>query len=129
MLGIFRPPRRRRGRSLRDLRRHCVLRRDEWAARFALFVRQEHRRHPDIVSAAALFGWILTIEHCLRCSRSDFSDLYRSMMLLLIVNCFASGRDVIDSTTATLIVVPLIAGSADARGVDLCISVSWSFSI
>ena len=73
-----------------------------------------------IVSAAALFGWILTIEQLPQMfTKAILSISTDPMMLLLIVNLFLLLVGMfIDSTTATLIVVPLIAVPLTLAGVD-----------
>jgi tripartite ATP-independent transporter DctM subunit len=73
-----------------------------------------------IVSAAALFGWILTIEQLPQMfTRTILSISTDPMMLLLIVNLMLLVVGMfIDSTTATLLVVPLIAAPLTMAGVD-----------
>ncbi len=73
-----------------------------------------------IVSAAALFGWILTIEQLPQMfTRTILSISTDPMMLLLIVNVMLLVVGMfIDSTTATLLVVPLIAAPLTLAGVD-----------
>jgi tripartite ATP-independent transporter DctM subunit len=73
-----------------------------------------------IVSAAALFGWILTIEQLPQMfTKAILSISTDPLMLLLIVNLFLLLVGMfIDSTTATLIVVPLIAVPLTLAGVD-----------
>jgi tripartite ATP-independent transporter DctM subunit len=73
-----------------------------------------------IVSAAALFGWILTIEQLPQIfTRSILSISTEPMVLLLIVNVMLLVVGMfIDSTTATLLVVPLIAAPLTMAGVD-----------
>jgi tripartite ATP-independent transporter DctM subunit len=73
-----------------------------------------------IVSAAALFGWILTIEQLPQMfTKGILSISTDPMILLLIVNLFLLLVGMfIDSTTATLIVVPLIAVPLTLAGVD-----------
>jgi tripartite ATP-independent transporter DctM subunit len=73
-----------------------------------------------IVAAAAMFGWILAVEQI----PQDFADWFRGvsdqpLMLLLIVNLifFVAGMFV-DSTTATLLLVPIVAPPVVAAGVD-----------
>jgi len=73
-----------------------------------------------IVSAAALFGWVMAIEqipqmfarHLLAFSTDPVVLLLIVNVVLLIVGMF------LDSTTATLLVVPIIAGPLHAAGVD-----------
>ena len=73
-----------------------------------------------IVSAAALFGWILTIEQLPQIfTRTILSISTEPMVLLLIVNLMLLVVGMfIDSTTATLLVVPLIAAPLTLAGVD-----------
>ena len=73
-----------------------------------------------IVSAAALFGWILTIEQLPQIfTRTILSISTEPMVLLLIVNLMLLIVGMfIDSTTATLLVVPLIAAPLTLAGVD-----------
>jgi tripartite ATP-independent transporter DctM subunit len=73
-----------------------------------------------IVSAAALFGWILTIEQLPQIfTRTILSISTEPMVLLLIVNVMLLVVGMfIDSTTATLLVVPLIAAPLTMAGVD-----------
>ncbi len=73
-----------------------------------------------IVSAAALFGWILTIEQLPQTfTRALLSISTDPLMLLLIVNVMLLVVGMfIDSTTATLLVVPLIAAPLTLAGVD-----------
>jgi tripartite ATP-independent transporter DctM subunit len=73
-----------------------------------------------IVAAAAIFGWILTIEQV----PQTFAGLLLSLstdplVLLLIANVILLivGM-VLDSTTATLLVIPIIAGPLHLAGVD-----------
>lgn len=73
-----------------------------------------------IVSAAALFGWVMAIEQIpqmfakqlLAFSTDPVVLLLIVNVVLLIVGMF------LDSTTATLLVVPIIAGPLHAAGVD-----------
>jgi len=73
-----------------------------------------------IVSAAALFGWILAVEqipqlfaqNLLTLSRHPMVLLLIANMILLVVGMF------LDSTTATLLVIPIIAGPLHQAGVD-----------
>jgi tripartite ATP-independent transporter DctM subunit len=73
-----------------------------------------------IVSAAALFGWILTIEQLPQIfTRTILSISTEPMVLLLIANVMLLVVGMfIDSTTATLLVVPLIAAPLTMAGVD-----------
>jgi tripartite ATP-independent transporter DctM subunit len=73
-----------------------------------------------IVAAAALFGWVLAIEQIpqllaralLAISQDPTVLLLVVNLLLLVVGMF------LDSTTATLLVVPIIAAPLHAAGVD-----------
>lgn len=73
-----------------------------------------------IVSVAALFGWIMAIEQIpqmfaqslLSISKDPIELLLIVNVLLLILGMF------LDSTTATLLVVPIIAAPLHAAGVD-----------
>jgi tripartite ATP-independent transporter DctM subunit len=73
-----------------------------------------------IVAAAAIFGWILTIEqvpqvfarHLLSLSTEPLVLLLIANVILLLVGM------VLDSTTATLLVIPIIAGPLHLAGVD-----------
>ncbi len=73
-----------------------------------------------IVSAAALFGWILAVEqipqlfakNLLALSRQPMVLLLIANMILLVVGMF------LDSTTATLLVIPIIAAPLHMAGVD-----------
>jgi tripartite ATP-independent transporter DctM subunit len=73
-----------------------------------------------IVAAAAMFGWILAVEQI----PQQFAEWFRGisdnpLVLLLIVNLifFIAGMFV-DSTTATLLLVPIVAPPMVAAGVD-----------
>lgn len=73
-----------------------------------------------IVAAAAMFGWILAVEQIPQAFAAWFGGLSTSpWALLLVVNAvfFAAGMFV-DSTTATLLLVPIIAPPVVAAGVD-----------
>jgi tripartite ATP-independent transporter DctM subunit len=73
-----------------------------------------------IVSAAAMFGWILAVEQIPQLFEQWFRGLSSNpLILLLVVNTifFVAGMFV-DSTTATLLLVPIIAPVASAAGVD-----------
>jgi tripartite ATP-independent transporter DctM subunit len=73
-----------------------------------------------IVAAAALFGWILAVEQVPQAfARLLLSLSTDPLMLLLIVNLLllVVGM-VLDSTTATLLVIPIIAGPLHMAGVD-----------
>ncbi|WP_340107362.1 TRAP transporter large permease [Pikeienuella sp. HZG-20] len=73
-----------------------------------------------IVSAAALFGWILAVEQApqafagilLGLSKDPLTLLLIANVILLITGMF------LDSTTATLLVIPIIAGPLHMAGVD-----------
>lgn len=73
-----------------------------------------------IVAAAALFGWILTVEQIAQqFATAILSVSTEPIVLLLIVNLmlFVVGM-FLDSTTATLLVVPIIAPPLTLAGVD-----------
>jgi tripartite ATP-independent transporter DctM subunit len=73
-----------------------------------------------IVSAAAMFGWILAVEQVPQEFDAWLKGIASNpMMMLLIVNIifFIAGM-FIDSTTATLLLVPIIAPPVVAAGVD-----------
>ena len=73
-----------------------------------------------IVAAAAMFGWILAVEQIPQDFASWFSGVSDNRWtLLLIVNLifFIAGM-FIDSTTATLLLVPIVAPPVVAAGVD-----------
>ncbi len=73
-----------------------------------------------IVAAAAMFGWILAVEQVPQAFSSWTAGIADNpYMLLLIVNLifFIAGM-FIDSTTATLLLVPIIAPPLVAAGVD-----------
>ncbi len=73
-----------------------------------------------IVAAAAMFGWILAVEQIPQAFASWSSGIADNpLLLLLIVNVifFIAGM-FIDSTTATLLLVPIIAPPMLAAGVD-----------
>ena len=73
-----------------------------------------------IVGAAAMFGWILAVEQVPQQFAAWFKDVARDpLVMLLIVNAifFIAGMFV-DSTTATLLLVPIIAPPAVAAGID-----------
>ena len=73
-----------------------------------------------IVSVAALFGWILAIEQIPQMfARGLLSISTNPVELLLIVNVLLLILGMfLDSTTATLLVVPIIAAPLHAAGVD-----------
>jgi tripartite ATP-independent transporter DctM subunit len=73
-----------------------------------------------IVAAAAMFGWILAVEQIPQSFASWFAGLSSDpLMLLAVVNLifFFAGM-FIDSTTATLLLVPIVAPPVVAAGVD-----------
>lgn len=73
-----------------------------------------------IVAAAAMFGWILAVEQVPQIFAAWFKDVATNpLMMLLIVNVifFIAGMFV-DSTTATLLLVPIVAPPVVAAGVD-----------
>jgi tripartite ATP-independent transporter DctM subunit len=73
-----------------------------------------------IVAAAALFGWIMAVEQIPQAmARSLLSLSTDPLMLLLIVNgiLLIAGM-FLDSTTATLLIIPIIAGPLHLAGVD-----------
>jgi tripartite ATP-independent transporter DctM subunit len=73
-----------------------------------------------IVSAAAIFGWILAVEQIPQAFAQTLLSLSTDpLVLLLIVNVMLLivGM-VLDSTTATLLVIPIIAGPLHLAGVD-----------
>ena len=73
-----------------------------------------------IVGAAAMFGWILAVEQVPQEFSAWFKDLTTNpLMMLLVVNVifFIAGMFV-DSTTATLLLVPIVAPPVVAAGVD-----------
>ncbi len=73
-----------------------------------------------IVAAAAMFGWILAIEEIPQAFGAAIAGLSDDrLVLLLLVNVifFIAGM-FLDSTTATLLVVPIIAPPVVAAGVD-----------
>jgi tripartite ATP-independent transporter DctM subunit len=73
-----------------------------------------------IVSAAALFGWILTIEQLPQTfTRTILSLSTDPLVLLLIVNALLLVVGMfLDSTTATLLVAPLVTAPLVLAGVD-----------
>lgn len=73
-----------------------------------------------IVAAAALFGWIMAIEQIPQTlARSLLSLSTDPLTLLLIVNvALLIAGMFLDSTTATLLIVPIIAGPLHMAGVD-----------
>jgi tripartite ATP-independent transporter DctM subunit len=73
-----------------------------------------------IVGAAAMFGWILAVEQVPQHFSAWFKDLTTNpLMMLFVVNIifFIAGM-FIDSTTATLLLVPIVAPPVIAAGVD-----------
>jgi tripartite ATP-independent transporter DctM subunit len=73
-----------------------------------------------IVAAAALFGWIMAIEQIPQTlARGLLSLSTDPLMLLLIVNVILLIAGMfLDSTTATLLIIPIIAGPLHLAGVD-----------
>lgn len=73
-----------------------------------------------IVSAAAIFGWIMAIEQVPQVFAQQLLSLSTDpLVLLLIVNVILLLVGMIlDSTTATLLVIPIIAGPLHMAGVD-----------
>lgn len=73
-----------------------------------------------IVAAAAMFGWILAVEQVPQLFAEWFRGVTTNpLLMLLIVNVifFIAGM-FIDSTTATLLLVPIVAPPVVAAGVD-----------
>jgi len=73
-----------------------------------------------IVAAAAMFGWILAVEQIPQEFSAWFKDVGGNPLLMLaIVNLifFVAGM-FIDSTTATSLLVPIVAPPVVAAGVD-----------
>jgi tripartite ATP-independent transporter DctM subunit len=73
-----------------------------------------------IVSAAALFGWVMAVEQLPQIfTRSILSISTDPLILLLIVNVLLLVVGMfLDSTTATLLVAPLVAAPLVLAGVD-----------
>jgi tripartite ATP-independent transporter DctM subunit len=73
-----------------------------------------------IVAAAAMFGWIMAIEQIPQLFARELLSLSKDpLMLLLIVNVVLLVVGMfLDSTTATLLVIPIIAGPLHMAGVD-----------
>ena len=73
-----------------------------------------------IVSAAALFGWIMAIEQIPQTLARNLLSLSADpLVLLLIVNVVLLIAGMfLDSTTATLLIIPIIAGPLHMAGVD-----------
>ena len=73
-----------------------------------------------IVSAAALFGWVLTIEQLPQTfTRAILSLSTDPIVLLVVVNLMLLVVGMfLDSTTATLLVAPLVMGPLVLAGVD-----------
>ena len=73
-----------------------------------------------IVAAAAMFGWILSVEGVPRDVAAWFQMIgTEPWVLLLVVNViFLFAGMVVDSTTATLLLVPIIAPPVVLAGVD-----------
>ena len=73
-----------------------------------------------IVAAAAMFGWILAVEQIPQAFPALVTGLSRDpLTLLLLANLifFVAGM-FLDSTTATLLIVPIVAPPLVAAGVD-----------
>jgi tripartite ATP-independent transporter DctM subunit len=73
-----------------------------------------------IVAAAAMFGWILAVEQVPQWFTGWVSGVSQDpLMLLLIVNIIMLIAGMfVDSTTATLLLVPIVAPPVVAAGVD-----------
>jgi len=73
-----------------------------------------------IVAAASIFGWILAIEQLPQTVARQLLSLSTDpLMLLLLVNVLLLIVGMfLDSTTATLLVIPIIAGPLHMAGVD-----------
>ena len=73
-----------------------------------------------IVAAAAMFGWILTVEGVPRDVAAGFAMIGSNpFVILLVVNIvFLIAGMFVDSTTATLLLVPIIAPPVVAAGID-----------
>lgn len=73
-----------------------------------------------IVAAAAIFGWILAVEQIPQMAARQLLTLSTDpLMLLLIVNVVLLIAGMfLDSTTATLLIVPIIAQPLHMAGVD-----------
>jgi tripartite ATP-independent transporter DctM subunit len=73
-----------------------------------------------IVAAAALFGWIMAIEQVPQTVAKQLLSLSTDpLMLLVIVNIILLIAGMfLDSTTATLLIIPVIAGPLHLAGVD-----------
>ena len=112
-----------RVRRLHPVYRHLLLSRDDVAASFIPRRGRDVRTSAAvliIVGAAAMFGWILAVEQVPQEFSAWFKDVATNpLMMLLIVNVifFIAGMFV-DSTTATLLLVPIVAPPVVAAGVD-----------
>ena len=73
-----------------------------------------------VVAAAALFGWIMAIEQIPQTLARNLLSLSTDpLVLLLIVNVILLIAGMfLDSTTATLLIIPIIAGPLHMAGVD-----------
>jgi tripartite ATP-independent transporter DctM subunit len=73
-----------------------------------------------IVSAAALFGWILAIEQIPQSFAATLTSISQDpVMLLMVANLILLIAGMfLDSTTATLLIIPIIATPLHAAGVD-----------
>lgn len=73
-----------------------------------------------IVSAAALFGWILAIEQIPQTFAASLAAISQDPVTLLVIAnliLLIAGM-FLDSTTATLLIIPIIAAPLHAAGVD-----------
>jgi tripartite ATP-independent transporter DctM subunit len=73
-----------------------------------------------IVAAAALFGWILAVEEIPQSVAAMIAGVSddRATLLLLVNAIFFIAGMFLDSTTATLLIVPIVAPPVVAAGVD-----------
>jgi TRAP-type C4-dicarboxylate transport system permease large subunit len=121
--GLFHADRDRlRHRGLHDRDQRAVLSRVDWAALYeaALETIRASSAILLIVAVAALFGWILSVEQVpqalagwmLSISTNPYVLLLLVNILLLIVGMF------LDSTTAILVIAPIIAKPLVLAGVD-----------
>jgi tripartite ATP-independent transporter DctM subunit len=73
-----------------------------------------------IIASASLFGWILAVEKIPQMVQ-DFILVYKAnpMLLLLILNVFFLVVGMfLDSTTSTLLIIPMLAAPVAACGID-----------
>ncbi|MBE0530004.1 MAG: TRAP transporter large permease [Rhodospirillales bacterium] len=73
-----------------------------------------------IVAAASIFGWILSVEQVPQAVAKfmvSISDNKYVLLLIVTIGLLIAGM-FLDSTTATLLIVPIIAGPLVAVGVD-----------